>query len=82
MFQVEKLSVQTTLLFTSGGLGLAGNYDSRSLVKLVDKGSLLAGRIFLRATLDEMVKIRSMSRSTGDENHRELLRETKEQYDE
>ena len=71
-----------TLLFTSGGLGLAGNYDSRSLVKLVDKGSLLAGRIFLRATLDEMVEIRSMSRSTGDENHRGLLRETKEQYDE
>ena len=82
MFRVVKLSVQTTLLFTSGGPGLPGYYDSRSLVKLVDKGSLLAGRIFLRATLDEMVKVRSMARNTGDENHRGLLRETKEQYDE
>lgn len=71
-----------TLLFTSEGLGLAGSYDSESLARLVDKGSLLTGRIFLRATLDEMVKIRSMCRSIGDEDHHKFLHETKTQYDE
>lgn len=69
-----------TLLFTSGGLGSAGNYDSQSLVKLIDKGSLVAGRIFLRATLDEMVKIRNMSLSTGDDSEREFLHAMKGRY--
>ena len=69
-----------TLLFTSGNLGSAGNYDSQSLAKLIGKGSLLAGHIFLRATLDEMVKIRNMSLSTGDDSEREFLHEMRLRY--
>ena len=45
---------------------------------IVEKYSLPAGRLYLRAALDEMIKIRSMSKIL-DENHRDLLRETKAQ---
>lgn len=71
-----------TLLFTSGSLGSVENYDSQSLAKLVDKGSLQTGRIFLRATLDEMVKIRSLALSIGYENEREFIHEIKGRYKE
>ena len=40
--------------------------------------SLPAGRLYLRAALDEIIKIRSMSKIL-DENHRDLVRETKAQ---
>ena len=67
-----------TMLFTSD-LGSVGNYDPTiPLAVVTAKDSLLSGRLYLRATLDEIIKIRSMSKST-DENHRDLVRETKAQ---
>ena len=47
---------------------------------IVEKDSLSAGRLYLRAALDEMVKIRSMSKSLN-EDPLDLLRETRSKYD-
>ena len=68
-----------TMLFASD-LGSVGNYDPRiPLAKATTKDPLFTGRLYLRATLDEIIKIRSMSKST-DGHH--VVRETKAQYDE
>jgi hypothetical protein len=69
-----------TVLLTSD-LGSVQNYGPTApLAMVTDKGSLLAGRLYLRATLDEMIRIRSLSRSL-DEDPRDLLRETRSKYD-
>ena len=71
---------QTVLL--ASDFGSVGNYDPTiPLAMVTAKDPLLAGRLYLRATLDEMIKIRSMSKSL-DEHHPDLLRETKAQVDE
>lgn len=70
-----------TVLFTSD-LGSVGNHDPTvPLARVIAKGSLNSGRLYLRATLNEMIKIRNLAKSL-DENHHDLLRETRAQYDE
>jgi hypothetical protein len=70
-----------TVLLTSE-LGSVGNFDPTIPLAIVTTNyPLLTGRLYLRATLDEMIKIRSMSKSL-DENHRDLLRDTKARVDE
>ena len=69
-----------TVLLTSD-LGSVGNYDpTLPLAMVTDKESLLAGRLYLRATLDEMVRIRLMSKRLHGDHH-DLLRDTRAQYD-
>jgi len=69
-----------TVLLTSD-LGSVGNYDPTTPLAIVtSKESLLAGRLYLRATLDEMIRIRAMSKRLH-EDHHDLLRDTKAQYD-
>lgn len=73
-----------TLLLQSTHLGLVKNHDPRaSLVRINAKNTLKAGRLYLRATLDEMIKIRALSKSLPApvNNHRDLLRQTKAGYD-
>lgn len=70
-----------TVLFPSDSLGLVRNYDRTVLARISGKESLHAGRVFLRVTLEDMIKIRSMSKSL-DQNHKPFLRETRAKYDE
>ena len=48
--------------------------------KITSKGSLYTGGLYLRAALKEMHQILRLCEDLQ-ENHRELLRETKAQYD-
>lgn len=71
---------QTVLLFPAD-LGSVENYDPTvPLGRITDKGSLHTGGLYLRATLEQMLQIHRLCQSL-EENHRELLRETKAQYD-
>lgn len=73
---------QTLLLTSDSDIGSVGNYDPTvPLVRVADRNSLHAGRLYLRGTLEEMIKIRSMAKSLG-ENYHDLIRDTKAQYDE
>lgn len=68
------------VLLLAGDLGSVENYDPTvPLGRLTAKGSLHAGGVYLRATLDEMLQIKTMCESL-EENHRELLRDTKAQF--
>ena len=69
------------MLLTSD-LGSVGNYDPTLPLRamVTDKESLLAGRLYLRAALDEMINIRTMSKRLH-EDHHDLLRDTRAQYD-
>ncbi|KAF8836450.1 hypothetical protein BDN67DRAFT_1014673 [Paxillus ammoniavirescens] len=62
-------------------LGSVDDYDlsTLSLARYTRKGSIHTGHLFLRATLREMLKIYKLSGDT--QSNRELLRETKSQYD-
>ena len=69
-------------VFLESDLGSVGKYDPTiPLAVVTAKDPLLAGRLYLRATLDELIKIRSMSKNL-DENYRDLVRETKAQVHE
>ena len=59
---------------------IEANDPTAQLEKSTAKDSLHAGDIYLRATLNEMVQIIRLCKSL-EENHRELLRDTKAQYD-
>lgn len=70
-----------TVLLIPADLGSVGNYDPTvQLERITAKDALHAGDIFLRATLNEMAQIVNLCKSL-EENHLELLRETKAQYD-
>jgi hypothetical protein len=47
---------------------------------MVEEDSLPAGRLYLRLALDEMIKIRTMSKGLN-EDPLDLLRETRSKYD-
>lgn len=69
------------VLLIPADLGLVGDYNLPiQLEKITTKDSLQAGEVFLRATLNEMVQIVYLCKSL-EENHRDLLRETKALYD-
>jgi hypothetical protein len=63
-------------------LGSVDNYDPTvfPLARVTGKGSLHTGHLFLQATLDEMLKIRELSKEQA--SNPELLRDTKAQFDE
>lgn len=68
-------------LLLQADLGSVENYDPTvPLGRLTAKGSLHTGGLYLRATLDEMLQIKHLCESL-EENHRELLRDTKAQFD-
>ena len=70
------------VLLIKADLGPVEDYDLPiQLEKITTKGSLQAGEVFLRATLNEMVQIVYLCKSL-EENHRDLLQATKAQYDE
>ncbi|KAG8214205.1 hypothetical protein J3R82DRAFT_10998 [Butyriboletus roseoflavus] len=70
-----------TVLLIAADLGSVENYDPTvPLGRITTKGSLDAGGLYLRATLNEMLQILRLCEGL-EENHRELLRETKAQYD-
>lgn len=68
---------QTALL--ESNLGLVGNYGPNVPLARLTADPLHSGRLFLRATLDELIKIRIMSKNQDDKD--DLLRETTAQYD-
>lgn len=67
-----------TVLLIPADLGPVENYDPT--VPLGRITSLRAGGLYLRATVDEMLQIIRLCEGL-EENHRELLRDTKAQYD-
>lgn len=70
-----------TVLLIPADLGSVENYDPTiQLERITAKRPLHAGEIYLQATLNEMVQIVRLCKSV-EENHRELLRETKAQFD-
>lgn len=70
-----------TLLIILADLGSVENYDPTLQPKATTaKDPLRAGGLYLQATLHEMVKIIRLCKSL-EENHCDLLRDTKAQYD-
>ena len=71
-----------SLIIESDSLGIVGNFDPAVLARIPHKpDSLHVAQVFLRATLDEMVKIRHLSKILGEDN-RNLLQETGDKFSE
>lgn len=70
------------VLLISGDFGLVEDFFDPTVLprKFTSKGSLHTGGLYLRAALNEMHRILRLCEDLQ-ENHRELLRETKAQYD-
>jgi hypothetical protein len=73
-------NTQTVLILPADLGSIETNDPTIQLKKITVKDSLEAGDIYLRATLNEMLEIIRLCKSL-EENYRELLRDTKAQYD-
>ncbi|KAF8134313.1 hypothetical protein EV363DRAFT_1582430 [Boletus edulis] len=69
-----------TVFLPSENLGSVGNYDPTvPLARATAKNPLLAGRLYLRASLSEMVKIRRLSENQNFDG--DITKETRKRYD-
>lgn len=69
-------------LLLSSNLGPVGNCDPATpLARLNSNDPLRDGQIYLRLTLEEMIRIRNMSKNSHRDHHT-LLRDTRAEYDE